>query len=97
MKGFLGFGEKENNIKSQESQALQPTKITPISVQPIPQNQKTSQNVSVAFTGDINVQTTDGKIPENSQLQRDIQREVEVALKKSQESQRNRTMSDIDF
>lgn len=67
-------------------------------MQPISQNPKTqAQNINVAFTGGINVQTTDGKIPENSELQRDIQREVEAALKKSKESERNRTLSDIDF
>ncbi|WP_290075225.1 hypothetical protein, partial [Helicobacter rodentium] len=70
----------------------------PIEIKPIPQNPKAqAQNINVAFTGGIQVQTTDGKIPENSQLQRDIQREVEAALKKSQDSQRNRTLSDIDF
>ena len=84
----------------QEAQnlALQPAQITPIEIKPIPQNPKANtQNISVAFTGGIQVQTTDGKIPENSELQRDIQREVEAALKKSQDSQRNRTLSDIDF
>lgn len=82
----------------QDSFALQSAQITPIEIKPIPQNPKAqAQNISVAFTGGINVQTTDGKIPENSQLQRDIQREVEAALKKNQDSQRNRTLSDIDF
>ena len=78
--------------------AFEPTQMKPIEIKPIPQNQKAQgQNISVAFTGGINVQTTDGKIPENSQLQKDIQREVEAALKKSKDSERNRTMSDIDF
>ena len=98
IKGFFGFGEKESSIKVQDSLALQPAQITPIEVKPIPQNPKAqAQNINVAFTGGIQVQTTDGKIPENSQLQRDIQREVEAALKKSKESERNRTLSDIDF
>jgi len=129
IKGFFGFGEKENNAKTQENTqfrslsanqepslqflqpalqaspmqeaqnlALQPAQITPIEIKPIPQNPKAqAQNINVAFTGGIQVQTTDGKIPENSQLQRDIQREVEAALKKSKESERNRTLSDIDF
>ncbi|WP_297578660.1 phage tail tape measure protein [uncultured Helicobacter sp.] len=98
VKGFFGFGEKESSIKAQDSLALQPAQITPIEIKPISQNPKTqAQNINVAFTGGIQVQTTDGKIPENSQLQRDIQREVEAALKKSKESERNRTLSDIDF
>ena len=115
IKGFFGFGEKEE--KKQEDKpafrslqanqepslqflepAFEPTQMKPVEIKPIPQGQKAQgQNISVAFTGGINVQTTDGKIPENSQLQKDIQREVEAALKKSKDSERNRTMSDIDF
>lgn len=99
VKGFFGFGEKESNTNLQDSTLpLQPSTISPIEVAPIPQNQKAEvQNINVSFSGGINVQTTDGKIPENSQLQRDIQREVEAALKKVKESERNRTLSDIDF
>ncbi len=70
IKGFFGFGEKESSIKAQDSLALQPATMNPIEIKPIPQNPKAqAQNINVAFTGGINVQTTDGKIPENSQLQ----------------------------
>lgn len=95
---FLQPALQASPMQEAQNLALQPAQITPIEIKPIPQNPKAqAQNISVAFTGGIQVQTTDGKIPENSQLQRDIQREVEAALKKSQDSQRNRTLSDIDF
>ncbi|WP_370525197.1 phage tail tape measure protein [Helicobacter winghamensis] len=89
IKEFFGFGEVKGSLEqTQKVESLRATPLNPSSKQ---------NNISVAFTGGIQVQTTDGKIPENSQLQRDIQREVEAALKNSQDSQRNRTLSDIDF
>ncbi|WP_289685152.1 phage tail tape measure protein [Helicobacter rodentium] len=95
---FLQPALQASPMQEAQNLALQPAQITPIEIKPIPQNPKAqAQNINVAFTGGIQVQTTDGKIPENSQLQRDIQREVEAALKKNQDSQRNRTLSDIDF
>lgn len=87
IKSFFGFGE--TSIKAEQSQ-IEAIQVAPL--QPAKAN-----NIQVAFTGGINVQTTDGKIPENSQLQRDIQREVEIALKRAKESERNRTMSDIEI
>lgn len=90
IKGFFGFGE--GTLKS----SLEQKKIETIQVSPLAPS-STQNNINVAFTGGIQVQTTDGKIPENSQLQRDIQREVEMALKKAKQSERDRSFSDLDF
>ncbi len=90
IKGFFGFGEStlKSSLEEKKIETLQVSPLTPSSTQ---------NNISVAFTGGIQVQTTDGKIPENSQLQRDIQREVEMALKKAKQSERDRSFSDLDF
>ena len=90
IKGFFGFGEGtlKSSLEEKKIETLQVSPLTPSSTQ---------NNISVAFTGGIQVQTTDGKIPENSQLQRDIQREVEMALKKAKQSERDRSFSDLDF
>ncbi len=88
MKIFFGFGE--TSIKAEQSQSIEFIQVTPF--QPA-----TPYNIQVAFTGGIHIESKDGKIPQNSELQRDIQREVEMALKKAKESERNRTLSDIDF
>ena len=53
------------------------------------------ENISVSFNGGINVQTTDGKIPNNSQLSADVQREVEMAIKRAKENEKNRSLSDV--
>lgn len=90
IKGFFGFGE--GTLKS----SLEQKKIDTLQVFPLTPS-STQNNINVAFTGGIQVQTTDGKIPENSQLQRDIQREVEMALKKAKQSERDRSFSDLDF
>ncbi len=88
IKSFFGFGE--TSIKAEQSQSIEAIQVTPL--QPA-----TPNNIQVAFTGGIHIESKDGKIPQNSELQRDIQREVEMALKKAKESERNRTLSDIDF
>lgn len=88
IKEFFGFGDKKL------ASSLNLEKIQPIKAE-IATAQHKAQNVSVAFTGGIVVQAKDGKIPQNSQLRRDIQREVEIALKKSAESYKNRTFSDV--
>ncbi|WP_300827106.1 phage tail tape measure protein [Helicobacter sp. UBA3407] len=87
IKSFFGFGE--TSIKAEQSQ-IEAIQVTPL--QPQKQN-----NIQVAFTGGIHIESKDGKIPQNSELQRDIQREVEMALKKAKESERNRTLSDIEI
>ncbi|MDE5602819.1 MAG: hypothetical protein K2I71_02735, partial [Helicobacter sp.] len=95
VKDFFGFGKADIRGSLERTDKIQKTEEAIHAIPLAPSS--TQNNINVAFTGGINVQTTDGKIPENSQLQRDIQREVEMALKKAKENERDRGLSDIDF
>lgn len=82
-KDFFGFGEI---TQKQEIQIKTPELLSPTN---------SRENISVSFNGGINIQTTDGKIPNNSQLSLDVQREVEMAIKRAKENEKNRSLSDV--
>ncbi|MCL9820920.1 phage tail tape measure protein [Helicobacter sp. 14348-15] len=83
VKDFFGFGEI---TQKQEIQIKTPELLSPAN---------SRENISVSFNGGINIQTTDGKIPNNSQLSLDVQREVEMAIKRAKENEKNRSLSDV--
>lgn len=85
IKSFFGFGDEKT--AKQEALNSKSPKLLP------PANSR--ENISVSFNGGINVQTTDGKIPNNSQLSADVQREVEMAIKRAKENEKNRSLSDV--
>ena len=85
IKSFFGFGDEKT--ANQEALNSKSPELLP------PANSR--ENISVSFNGGINVQTTDGKIPNNSQLSADVQREVEMAIKRAKENEKNRSLSDV--
>ncbi len=85
IKSFFGFGDER--VAKQETLNSKSPELLP------PANSR--ENISVSFNGGINVQTTDGKIPNNSQLSADVQREVEMAIKRAKENEKNRSLSDV--
>ena len=85
IKSFFGFGDER--VAKQEALNSKSPELLP------PANSR--ENISVSFNGGINVQTTDGKIPNNSQLSADVQREVEMAIKRAKENEKNRSLSDV--
>lgn len=85
IKSFFGFGD-EKTAKQEALNSKSPELLPPAN---------TRENISVSFNGGINVQTTDGKIPNNSQLSADVQREVEMAIKRVKENEKNRSLSDV--
>lgn len=85
IKSFFGFGD-EKTAKQEALNSKSPELLPPAN---------SRENVSVSFNGGINIQTTDGKIPNNSQLSADVQREVEMAIKRAKENEKNRSLSDV--
>lgn len=85
IKSFFGFGDEKT--AKQEALNSKSLELLP------PANSR--ENISVSFNGGINIQTTDGKIPNNSQLSADVQREVEMAIKRAKENEKNRSLSDV--
>ncbi|WP_455948666.1 phage tail tape measure protein [Helicobacter pullorum] len=85
IKSFFGFGD-EKTAKQEALNSKSPELLPPAN---------SRENISVSFNGGINVQTTDGKIPNNSQLSADVQREVEMAIKRAKENEKNRSLSDV--
>ena len=85
IKSFFGFGD-EKTAKQEALNSKSPELLPPAN---------SRENISVSFNGGINVQTTDGKIPNNSQLSADVQREVEMANKRAKENEKNRSLSDV--
>lgn len=85
IKSFFGFGD-EKTAKQEALNSKSPELLPPAN---------SRENISVSFNGGINVQATDGKIPNNSQLSADVQREVEMAIKRAKENEKNRSLSDV--
>lgn len=85
IKSYFGFGD-EKTAKQEALNSKSPELLPPAN---------SRENISVSFNGGINVQTTDGKIPNNSQLSADVQREVEMAIKRAKENEKNRSLSDV--
>lgn len=85
IKSFFGFGD-EKTAKQEALNSKSPELLPPAN---------SRENISVSFNGGINIQTTDGKIPNNSQLSADVQREVEMAIKRAKENEKNRSLSDV--